>query len=149
MGKSPNKNLTPNLVAMFKGKKREPILVHLHFDVKAAYSEDGWKQDPFLLLHEDKRLSGRMGGKCDIVAWLSVIEVVIIFDSCFEIGSPTMQGTLEEVKEKFLKSPSAPSGDEHILQPSTLLLFSSFNPSDNIEACMLKSCRGCSTSPSP
>ena len=38
MGKSPNKNLTPNLVAIFKGKNKEPILVHLHFDVKAAYS---------------------------------------------------------------------------------------------------------------
>eukprot|EP00960_Hanusia_phi_P060117 764411-Hanusia_phi.AAC.1 len=37
-GPSSNKNLSPNLVAMFEGKQKKPILVHLHFDVKAAYS---------------------------------------------------------------------------------------------------------------
>eukprot|EP00960_Hanusia_phi_P060118 764411-Hanusia_phi.AAC.2 len=44
--------------------------------------EDGWKYDPFLLTHEDKKLFGRVGGKCDIVAWLSVIEVTSDHIAC-------------------------------------------------------------------
>ena len=50
------------------------VLVHVHYDVLPAYLEDGWSHDPFLLLQHHHTLSGRVGGKADVCAWLLAIE---------------------------------------------------------------------------
>lgn len=116
-----NLKLPPIVLARYgNDSSKKTVLIYGHYDVQPASLEDGWKTDPFKLVHDEANEimygRGSTDDKGPVIGWLNVIEahrklgwelpvnLVCCFEGMEESGSLGLDDLIADEAKKYFKS---------------------------------------------
>ncbi|KAJ3046575.1 hypothetical protein HDU99_009747, partial [Rhizoclosmatium hyalinum] len=114
-------DLPPVVLATFGEDNNKPtVLVYGHYDVQPALKDDGWKYEPFQMVHEKEtgRIYGRgsTDDKAPILSWLWVVEAYkalgkelpvnlkVCFEGMEESGSEGLDDIIFKEADRYFKN---------------------------------------------